>query len=245
MDDESTCPVTNGNHRRPDGARSNRDWWPNRLDLKPLQQNPPDGQSDGRGLRLRRGVQHPRPRRPEGGRRDGDDDVAGLVAGRLRPLRSAPDPDGVAQRGHLPHQRRPRGRRVRRAALRAPQQLARQRQPRQGAQAALAGQEEVRPEDLVGRPHGLRRQLCPGVDGLRDPRLRRRARGRLGARGDRLGHRGHVARRRALQRRPGAGESACRRPDGPHLREPGRTRTATRIRLPPPGTSGRRSVAWP
>ena len=33
----------------------------------------------------------------------GDDDVAGLVAGRLRPLRAALHPDGLAQRGHLPH----------------------------------------------------------------------------------------------------------------------------------------------
>ena len=47
----------------------------------------------------------------------------------------------------------------RRAALRPAQQLARQREPRQGAPAALAGQAEVRPEDLLGRPAGLRRQL--------------------------------------------------------------------------------------
>ena len=144
------------------------------------------------------------------------------MAGRLRPLRAALHPDGVAQRGHLPHQRRPRRRRVRRAALRAPQQLARQREPRQGAPAALAGQAEVRPEDLLGRPDGPRRQLRPGVDGVHDVRLRRRARGRLGARADQLGDRGHVARRRALQRRPRSRESARRRPDGPHLREPGR-----------------------
>ena len=39
---------------------------------------------------------------------------------------------------------------------------------------------------------------------------------------DQLGRRGHVARRRALQRRAGARESARRRADGPHLREPGR-----------------------
>ena len=67
------------------------------------------------------------------------------------------------------------------AALRAAQQLARQRQPRQGPAVALAGQAEVRPETLVGRPDGLRRQLRPGVDGVQDVRLRRRARGRLGA----------------------------------------------------------------
>ena len=108
------------------------------------------------------------------------------------------------------------------AALRAAQQLARQREPRQGAPAALAGQAEVRPEDLLGRPDDLRRQLRAGVDGLQDLRLRRRARGRLGARGHQLGRRGHVARRRALQRRPGACQPARRRADGPDLREPGR-----------------------
>jgi catalase-peroxidase len=36
MDDESTCPVVHSTV-----ARSNRDWWPNQLDLKTLQQNPP------------------------------------------------------------------------------------------------------------------------------------------------------------------------------------------------------------
>ena len=109
----------------------------------------------------------------------------------------------------------------RRAALRPAQQLARQREPRQGAPAALAGQAEVRPEDLLGRPAGLRRQLRPGVDGVQDVRLRLRARGHLGARGGLLGPGGHVARRRALQRRPGARRSVRRRADGPDLREPG------------------------
>ena len=47
----------------------------------------------------------------------------------------------------------------------------------------------------------------PGVDGLQDLRLRRRTRGCLGARGRQLGDRGHVARRRALQRRPATRES--------------------------------------
>ena len=60
-----------------------------------------------------------------------------------------------------------------------------------------------------------------GVDGVQDVRLRLRARGHLGARRDLLGLRGHLARRRALQRRPGARQSARRRADGPDLREPG------------------------
>ena len=82
-----------------------------------------------------------------------------LVAGRLRPLRPALHPHGLAQRGHVSHRRRPRRRRQRHAALRAAQQLARQRQPRQSAPTALADQAEVRQRHLLGRPHGVRRQL--------------------------------------------------------------------------------------
>ncbi|MCC7031377.1 MAG: catalase/peroxidase HPI [Acidobacteria bacterium] len=37
MDSESKCPVTGKAH----GGRSNRDWWPNQLDLTVLHQNPP------------------------------------------------------------------------------------------------------------------------------------------------------------------------------------------------------------
>ena len=44
--------------------------------------------------------------------------------------------------------------------------------------------------------------------------------GHLGARGDLLGPRGHLARRRALQRRARARRPARRRADGPHLRQP-------------------------
>jgi len=43
--------------------------------------------------------------------------VAGLVAGRLRPLRTALYPDGVAQCGHVPHRRRPRRRGIGHVAL--------------------------------------------------------------------------------------------------------------------------------
>ena len=182
---------------------------------------PAGGRPDGGGLRLRRRVRHPRPRgrpaRPHGP----DDGLAGVVAGRLRPLRSAVHPHGLAQRRHLPDQRRSRRRGLGHAAVRPAQQLAGQREPRQGAPAAVADQAEVRPQDLLGRPHDPRRQLRPGVDGVQDVRLRRRSRGRLGAGGHRLGHRAHLARRRALQRRPRARQPAGRRPDGPHLREPG------------------------
>ena len=144
----------------------------------------------------------------EEGHRAGDDDVAGLVAGRLRPLRPALHPHGVAQRGHLPHQRRPRRRRLRRAALRAAQQLARQREPRQGAPAALAGQEEVRPEDLVGRPDGASPATAPSSRWAS-----RRSASAADARTSgspteiNWGTEDDVARRRALQRRPGARQS--------------------------------------
>ena len=151
--------------------------------------SPPElspGRSHGKGLQLRRGVQEPRPESRETGHLRADDHVAGLVAGRLRPLWSALHPDGVAQRGHLPHQRRPRRRRRGHAALCAPQQLARQREPRQGAPAALADQAEIRPEDLLGRPDDPRRELRPRIDGLQDGRFRRRTRGRLGASGRHL-----------------------------------------------------------
>ena len=93
-------------------------------------------------------------------------------------------PHGLAQRRHLPHRRRPRRRRRRPAALRAAEQLARQRQPRQGPPPALADQAEVRRQDLLGRPHDPRRQRRARIDGLQDLRLRRRPRRRLGARGD-------------------------------------------------------------
>src|SRR6266576_3195628 len=45
-------------------------------------------QPHGQGVQLQRGVQETRPRCPEEGHRRGDDHVAGLVAGRLRPLRT-------------------------------------------------------------------------------------------------------------------------------------------------------------
>ena len=195
-------------------------------------------QPDGRGVQLRRGVQDPRRRRPEAGRLRGDDDLAGLVAGRLRPLRAALHPAELARGRHLPHRGRQGRRRRRLPALRPPQQLARQREPRQGPPTAVAGQAEVRPEDLVGRPAGVRRPVCPGVDGLQDVRLRLRARGHLGARGDLLGVGGHLARGRALQRRPRALRSARRRADGPDLREPGGAQRQARPGRRRPGHPG-------
>ena len=108
-----------------------------------------------RGVRLLRGVQEARPRR----------ELSADVVDVLKTARTggpptsattaaADDPDELAPRRHLPDLRRPRRRRRGLAALRPAQQLARQRQPRQGPPPALAGEAEARPEDLVGRPAG-------------------------------------------------------------------------------------------
>ncbi|MEQ1908937.1 MAG: catalase/peroxidase HPI [Vicinamibacterales bacterium] len=43
MDNEMKCPVSGGAHK----GTSNRDWWPNQLNLKVLQQNPPMGDPMG------------------------------------------------------------------------------------------------------------------------------------------------------------------------------------------------------
>ncbi len=221
MDNDAKCPVSGGAITDVAQARASQQWWPNQLNLKILHQNCPavspmdedfDYAEEFLSLdlaELRKDVEAVMT------------NVPGLVARRLRPLRPALHPHGVAQRGHLPHRRRPRGRGFGRAALRPAQQLARQRQPRQGAAPAVVGQAEVRPQDLLGRPDDLRRQLRARVDGVHDLRLRRRPRGHLRARGRRLlGTRGHVARRRALQRRARARQPARRGADGAHLREP-------------------------
>ncbi len=220
---DARCPVAQGSLASSTAMRSNRDWWPKQLNLKILHQQSPLSNPMGAGVRLRRGVQVARPRRAEGRPARADDRQPALVAGGLRPLRPAVHPHGLAQRRHLSPRRRPRRRGRGAAALRAAQQLAGQRQPRQGPPPALADQGEVRRQDLLGRPDDPHRQRRARIDGLQAVRLRRRPRGRLGARGGRLlGQRGHLARRQALLRRPRAGEPARRGADGPDLRQPRR-----------------------
>ena len=58
---------------------------------------------DGRGLRLREGIQEPRLQGAEEGPGQADDRLAGLVAGGLRPLRAAIHPHDLARRRNLPH----------------------------------------------------------------------------------------------------------------------------------------------
>ncbi|HEX6497457.1 MAG TPA: catalase/peroxidase HPI [Micromonosporaceae bacterium] len=47
MESENNGPVSSGARARAARARSNRDWWPNRLDLSVLHQNPPAGDPMG------------------------------------------------------------------------------------------------------------------------------------------------------------------------------------------------------
>ncbi len=205
-----------------------------RLVAEPVEpEDPPPelapGQSAGRRLQLRAGVPETGLRRAQGGPAQAHDRFAGLVARRLRPLRSAVHPHGLAQRGHLPGHRRARRRRLRHAALCTAEQLAGQRQPRQGAPPALADQAEVRQPDLLGRPHDSHRQRRAGIDGLQNPRLRRRPRRCLGSAGRHLLGSGiRVAGRQALQGGAHARKTPRRRADGPDLRQPGRPQRQAR-----------------
>jgi catalase-peroxidase len=83
-------------------AKSNQFWWPDQLNLQPLRDHDPASNPYGRRLRLRRGLCEPRPRGGEAGPQDADDHLPGLVARRLRPLRPAVHPHGLAQCRHLP-----------------------------------------------------------------------------------------------------------------------------------------------
>jgi catalase-peroxidase len=101
------CPVTGGGYVR---ARTNRDWWPEQPDLRILHQNSDLPNPMDKDFDYARGVPEPRPGGGETGSARADDRVPGLVAGRLRPLRPADHPHGVARRRHLPHRRRSRRR---------------------------------------------------------------------------------------------------------------------------------------
>ena len=186
-------------------------------------------QPHGSRLRLRTRVRVARLCRAQARPERADDRLAGVVAGGLRSLRAAVHPHGVAQRRHLSHRRRPRWRGQGQPAVRTARCVARQRQPRQGAPPAVADQAEVRPQDLVGRSDDPRGQRRARVDGIQDVRVRRRPRGHLRARDGRLlGLREEVARGQALLRRPRAREAARRGPDGPDLRQPGRSERQAR-----------------
>ena len=180
MTSESKCPVAGGGERegkyaeKSDAMRAfaNSDWWPEQLNLKGLQHDSPLVDPMGEEFDYAKEFESLDLNAVINDLQGFDDRLAGLVAGGLRPLRAAVHPDGVAQRGHLSHPRRPRRRRIRSAALCAAQQLAGQREPRQGAAPVVADQAEIRPQDLMGRPPDPDRQRGSRIDGLQDVRLR-------------------------------------------------------------------------
>ena len=104
--------------------RTNKDWWPDQLDLSILHANNTVTDPMGKDFNYAEEFKKLDVNALKKDVEQGDDDVAGLVAGRLRPLRASLHPDGVACRGHVPHCRRPGRWRQRHAALCSPQQLA-------------------------------------------------------------------------------------------------------------------------
>ena len=190
------CPVDRPTTVRSLLGRTNRDWWPEMLPRRHPSPGRRFARPDGRGLRLCRGVQRARLPGAQARPHRADDRQPAVVAGGLRALRAVLHPHGLARRRHIPHRRRPRRRQLRAAALCSAQQLAGQRQPRQGAAAAVADQAEVRQEHQLGRPVHPRRQRRDRIDGRADLRLRRRPPGHLRARARRLlGRRGEVGTR--------------------------------------------------
>ena len=94
------CPVLDGEQQQPHptAGRANEKWWPNRLNLKILAKNPAVANPIGCGLRLPGCVPSAGPAVGQGRHRAAAHHLAGLVAGRLRQLRTADDPDGLALR---------------------------------------------------------------------------------------------------------------------------------------------------
>ena len=116
------CPFNEGSARSLLG-RTNRDWWPEALQLDILDQGGKSPDPMGEDFDYAEAFNAARLQGAQGRPHRADDRQPALVAGRLWPLWPVLHPHGVARGGHLSHRRRPRRRRQRPAALR-PAQLA-------------------------------------------------------------------------------------------------------------------------
>ena len=158
MSTEAKCPVSDGARRHTvAGAPTNAGWWPNQLNLKILHQHSPLSDPMDKEFNYAEEFKS----------LDLDAVIKDLHAlmttsqdwwpadyGHYGPLfiRMAWHSAGTYRIGDGRG-----GAGSGSTAFCAPQQLAGQREPRQGAPVALADQAEVWPENLLGRPHDSRR----------------------------------------------------------------------------------------
>ncbi len=107
MADEMKCPVPHGTVEQPPtgpgavttshgASRKNPDWWPNQLNLKPLNEHSPLNDPMGEAFNYAEEFKSLDLNAVIKDLHALDDDFAGLVAGGLRPLWAVVHPHGVA-----------------------------------------------------------------------------------------------------------------------------------------------------
>lgn len=150
------CPVV-GHMKYPVEGGGNQDWWPNRLNLKVLHQNPAVADPMGAAFDYAAEV--------------ATIDVDALTRD-IEEVMTTSQPWWPADYGHYGP-----------LFIRMAWHAAGTYRIHDGrAPAAVAGQEEVRQEALMGGPDCFRRQLRAGIDGLQDVRVRLRPGRPVGAR---------------------------------------------------------------
>ena len=103
MTDDSKSPVTGGANKQVTGrGRSIQDWWPNQLNLKVLHQHSPLSNPMGGEFNYAEEFKKLDLAAVKKDLQALMTELAGLVAGGLRPLRALVHPHGMAQRRHVP-----------------------------------------------------------------------------------------------------------------------------------------------